>query len=581
MSSSPARTPSTPLALAPQLARRVASQLARRANVPTLGELRAAVRDGAASARSGLGIVLRSGAWLDSRDFTRPGVATVMLRHGVGVGSAHAIHAAAHPDRIAVIDGPLRLSYEQLDERINQTCHALLERCGERRTPVLICMENRWEYLTIWFALFRLGWPVVHASTSSTPDDLRYLMTHSGAQLAFASEQTADVVHEVFGDQRAIVATAHRGARPNSFEGFLWGRASSFPGRRGEQSNNIVYTSGTTGRPKGTVRDFARMGPGEAIGILERLPVARVERHLIVSPLYHSAGQVFALLMTTLGATIHLLPDFEPDAVLETLSRHRITSVFLVPTMIARLLSLPAERFLAAPTPSLHLLISGAAPFPQILRERAIRRFGADVVYDFYGASELGWVTLIGGREMLDRPGSLGRPLRGQELRAVRPDGSVCLPGEVGVIQVRTHSRMDGYLNDDDATDEVFDSGWISVEDTGYVDDDGYLTLVGRTRDMIIRGGVNIYPIEIEQVLARHPGVTDVAVFGVPDDVWGEQVAAAIVPAAADLDIATLDAYARQHLAREKVPRAWHLVDQLPRNPTGKVLKRELRDRFA
>jgi acyl-CoA synthetase (AMP-forming)/AMP-acid ligase II len=251
-------------------------------------------------------------------------------------------------------------------------------------------------------------------------------------------------------------------------------------------------------------------------------------------------------------------------------------------------LDLPEEAHRQNPTPELRALISGAAPFPQNLRERAIERFGARVVFDFYGATELGWVTLINGEEMLERPGSVGRPLAGQEVRILDDEMDEVPRGEVGKIWIRNQHAMSGYLRDRRASEEIRQGDWVTVDDLGYLDDDDYLYLAGRARDMVISGGVNIYPVEIENVLLRHPAVDDAAVIGVADEEWGEMLVAVVVPAAAgeevargDIDAEALEEHAREHLAGYKVPRRWEIVDEIPRNPTGKILKNQLEDRFG
>jgi acyl-CoA synthetase (AMP-forming)/AMP-acid ligase II len=251
----------------------------------------------------------------------------------------------------------------------------------------------------------------------------------------------------------------------------------------------------------------------------------------------------------------------------------------MVPTMIRRILELDASVHALYPTPHLRAVVSGAAPFPQALREKAIVRFGAEHIFDFYGATELGWVTLIRGDEMLDRPGSVGRAVAGQELAIFSEDGQRLPPGEVGLVHVRNQQTMEGYLDNKAATDATRKGAWVGVEDLGRLDEAGYLYIEGRARDMIISGGVNIYPVEIEEVLAKHPEILEVAVVGVPDEDFGERLICCYVSADGEaLEDGELAGFVRDHLARFKVPRQWERFDLLPRNPTGKVLKRALRE---
>lgn len=517
-----------------------------------------------------------------------------MLRHGLSVRTVHAIHAVNHPDRLAMIDESRRLTYAQANEEINRVANALGERFGVRKkTPVILMMENRVEYLVTWFALFRLGASGVHASYRMTADELAYQVEHSGARILFVSPTSLEAAVELkrsredlllqivlVGDQeppegviayRKFVATADTG----------FARADGGPLER-QESTNIVYTSGTTGQPKGTVRNFGKYGLLELSRILDRLPLESGDKHLVVAPIYHSGGQVFTLLNTALAATVVLRPHFDAEDALRSLSQKGINSVFMVPTMLRRVLDLDEETHRQYPTPHLRAIISGAAPFARNLRERAIARFGASTVHDFYGATELGWVTLITGNEMLERPGSVGRPLNGQEVRILDEQMNEVERGEVGKIWVRNQHAMSGYLRDQRASDEIRAGDWVTVDDLGYLDEQDYLYLAGRARDMVITGGVNVYPVEIENVLARHPSVADVAVIGVPDEEWGEKLVAVVVPEDDDaFDAEGLEEHARAHLAGFKVPRRWERIDEIPRNPTGKILKGQLEQRFG
>ncbi|HVY46134.1 MAG TPA: AMP-binding protein, partial [Minicystis sp.] len=323
-----------------------------------------------------------------------------------------------------------------------------------------------------------------------------------------------------------------------------------------------------------------RFGVLEGSRLLDRLPVRIGDRHLVVAPLYHSGAQAFTLVHAALGGTIFLHEHFDAEATLAELSRSRVQSIFLVPTMIRRIVELRGELRARHATPELRALVSGAAEFPDALRRAAIDVFGARVVHDFYGATELGWVTLVDGVDMLARPGTVGRPLAGQAIAILDREGRALPPGETGLVYVRNEQTMSGYLADARATEETRRGPWVTVEDLGRVDGDGYLYISGRERDMVKSGGVNLYPVEIEEVLARHPAVREVAVIGLPDPEWGERLAAVVVPRGA-FDPADVERFARAELASVKVPKEWHVVEELPRNATGKTLKRELRARYA
>jgi fatty-acyl-CoA synthase len=525
-------------------------------------------------------------ALADAHPLTTPSIARLALRAGLSVRTVHAIHAIHTPNRPALVDARGTRTYAEVDRAINRAAHAFRDELGiGRGDAVAIAAENCAEYVITWFALMRLGARAVHASYRSQPAELEYLVGHAGLRAILVSDASLDAASEV-ARSRSRLSVITVGARTGNairFDDLLArARSSDLPQTpaRHEGSESIVYTSGTTGKPKGAVRDFARFGVVEGARVLERLPFRIGDRHLVVAPLYHSAAQAFALIHSALGATIYLHSHFDAEAALNELSRSRIHSVFLVPTMIRRIVELPEAVRAKLPTPELRALVSGASEFPEALRRAAIDAFGAPVVYDFYGATELGWVTLIDGKEMLERPGSVGRPLPGQAVAIFDRQGRELPVGETGLVYVRNEQTMSGYLGDTAATDETRRGPWVTVEDNGRVDADGYLYISGRERDMVKSGGVNLYPVEIEEVIAHHPGVRDVAVIGLPDPEWGERLAAVIVPRG-PLDPADIERFARTKLASVKVPKEWHLVSELPRNATGKTLKRELRTRYA
>ncbi|HET6582862.1 MAG TPA: AMP-binding protein [Nannocystaceae bacterium] len=512
-------------------------------------------------------------------------VARILLARGLGVKSLHALHATADPDRPALVDERRTVTYRECDGEIDAIAAALRDHLGvSRSAPVAVMMENRVEYALVWFALFRLGVTCAHMGRHSTVEELEPLLDRSGARVLVVSDKTFEVAAEVLArrpelDLRVVRVGGGRAVPRVCDYDELCSRGLGGVGRlrvEAGPSDNVVYTSGTTGRPKGAVRDMAAVGPTELFRVLERLPLHTGDKHLVCAPMYHSSGQVFVLINTALGATIHFQERFDPETTLARISGDGIDNLFLVPTMIQRMVDLPDEVHARWPTPQLRALISGAAPFNTSLRERAIARFGADVVFDFYGATELGWVTLIDGHEMLTHAGSVGRAIAGQEIAIMDDEGRRLPPLAVGRVFTRSAQLMVGYLRDD----ETKSGQWLTVDDLGYLDADGYLYITGRARDMVISGGVNIYPVEIENALSKHPEVADVAVIGVPDAEWGERLLAVVVPRAG-FDAAALEAWARERLTSYKIPRRWETLAELPRNPTGKVLKRELVERFS
>ncbi len=514
-----------------------------------------------------------------------PKIAPVVLREGVSIRTIHHVMASLHPDRPAVVDERRTLTFREANDEINRLANAMVQRFGvKRKTPVVVAMKNRVEYLLLWMALSRLGASTIHASWRQTADELAYQVDDSGAKLMFADQSVADAVEtlrETKGlDELQVVGLAEEVGEFN-YTNVVDSSFEDFPHRShtAAASDNVVYTSGTTGRPKGAVRDLAAYGLVEFFRVLQRLPVRTADRHLIVSPMYHSGGQVFSLMNTALGATLYIRSEFDAEETLKAMHREAINTIFLVPTMLRRVLELPHELHQEFPAPALRGIFCGAAPFPQPLRERAIERFGASVIHDFYGATEIGWITLINGEEMLQRPGSVGRPIAGQRVKIVDNRGRELPAGKPGRIYVQNDHIMAGYLGNQEATDEITDEGWMTVEDLGYLDEDGYLYISGRERDMVISGGVNIYPAEIEEILEAHSAVREAAVIGVPDEEWGERLLAVI--AADDVDEQKLKEHAREQLAGYKVPRRWVFVDELPRNPTGKVLKRKLEEEYG
>jgi long-chain acyl-CoA synthetase len=343
----------------------------------------------------------------------------------------------------------------------------------------------------------------------------------------------------------------------------------------------MVYTSGTTGLPKGI-----RRAPASAEQLQRLAETARIAigiepgmRALVSAPLYHSAPAQYVLQAALKDAEIWIEPRFDAEATLRIIERERITHAYLVPTMFTRLLRLAAEIRSRYSVGSLRFVACTGAPFPQGTKARMIEWWGP-VLHESYAASELGWVTHIDSREAERKPGSVGRPIAGVTVKILAEDGTELPRGSAGLVHARSAAVPDfTYANNDEARRKLEHDGLWTLRDVGYLDEDGYLYLVDRLSDMVISGGVNIYPAEIEAALATLPGVVDCAVFGVPDEEFGEALVAAVQPADdASLTPELVRAFLRERLAGYKVPRTVVFRSDLPREETGKIFKRKLRD---
>jgi long-chain acyl-CoA synthetase len=348
------------------------------------------------------------------------------------------------------------------------------------------------------------------------------------------------------------------------------------------------YTSGTTGRPKGVRRPLSGLDPDEQA---ERLPnflamfgVAPHANgvHLAVSPLYHTAVMTFTATSLHAGHTAVLMDGWSPEETLRLIAEHRVTTSHMVPTQFHRLLSLPDEVRMQADTTSLAHVIHAAAPCPIDVKRRMLAWWGP-VIYEYYAATE-GGGTLVTPQEWLERPGTVGRPWPGYEVRVTDDDGADRPAGEPGTVWMSFGAGDFEYHGDAEKTRAGRRDGFFTVGDIGYLDDAGYLFLCDRKADMIISGGVNIYPAEVESALFAHPEVGDVAVFGIPDPEWGEQVKAVVEPASGATPgpelAAELIEFCRERLAGYKCPRSIDFIEAMPREPTGKLLKRKLRDPY-
>ncbi|MFI5284019.1 MAG: class I adenylate-forming enzyme family protein, partial [Candidatus Dormibacterales bacterium] len=339
---------------------------------------------------------------------------------------------------------------------------------------------------------------------------------------------------------------------------------------------SMIYTSGTTGHPKGAWRPNG-VDLANVLQVISIFGFDQDDVHLTCGPGYHSAVSFFTAIHSILGATVVLQSKFDAGGALDLIARHRVTTTFMAPILLQRLVD-EQERS-PRDVSSLRALLLGAAPCPQSLKAKAEAVLG-QVLWEFYGATETGINTVLGPADQLRKPGSCGTAVPGQEIRLVSEDGDEAVVGEPGELMVR-NTWLAEYYRRPDATSGSLHDGFFSVGDIAYRDEEGYFYICDRRIDMIISGGVNVYPAEVEAALSAHPAVQDVAVIGVPDEVWGESVKAIVQrrPSATVTEV-ELIAFCGERLAGFKKPRSVDFVDELPRDAAGKLLKRRLRDGY-
>jgi long-chain acyl-CoA synthetase len=470
---------------------------------------------------------------------------------------------------------------------------------GEGDTVALL-LRNDVPFLEASLAALHLGAYAVPINWHNTPEEVGYILADSGAKALVAH---ADLLHPLRGALPAGltvlgvptppdvaapygIPAAQAALPPGTQEWTAWlerREPSTLPPKA--YRGSMIYTSGTTGQPKGVRRgaatpeqDLRRNGMlAAAFGV--GAGGGGAARTAITGPMYHSAPNGYVLTHAREGSTIVLMPRFDAEGLLALIERHRITHLHMVPVMFVRLLGLPASVRARYDLSSLRWVVHAAAPCPVEVKRAMIEWWG-QVIYEYYGSTELGINTVVDSEAWLARPGTVGRPLAHTDLRIVDEQGHALEPRQVGQIYVRP-GAVTGftYHNQDDKRRAMEREGFLTVGDMGYLDEAGYLFLSDRKIDMIISGGVNIYPAEVEAALLTMPGVRDCAVFGIPDAEYGERVAAAIQPdAGAALSAEGVRAWLGGRLAGYKVPRHLEFHDELPREDSGKIFKRRLRE---
>ena len=493
-------------------------------------------------------------------------------------------HARSMPSSIALCEGERELSWSAWDEQANRLAAALSARGIGEGARVAVRTKNRIEWFVVEAALGKLGALRVAVSFRLRPAEVHYMLEHSGARaIVFDDEAPAELAPAFVGlPSLQLKVALHEGARDVMGWEQLLAESRPEPRFTEKAGGSIVYTSGTTGHPKGVRKSLPADEHTRALlrriseDLKRSIPFQRGDRNLLSAPLNHAAAPASALGTHMRAGTVYLERKFDPESALKVIHEHRITTSFLVPTMLNRIVSLPPAVRARYDVSSMRAITTGASVCPADLKRKVTAYFGP-CLYENYGATEVGLVTMWTPADLEQRADSCGRLLDGVEVRIVDEAHNPLPPGELGEIFVRSPATMASYLGESKSADFTED-GYFTAGDVGKLDADGYLYILDRKKDMIIAGGVNIYPAEIEAVLRAHPSVLDAAVFGAPDAEWGEQVVAVVerVPGAA-LEQAELDAFVAEKLAGYKRPRSLTFVNELPRNAAGKVLKQELR----
>ena len=509
-------------------------------------------------------------------------------RAAAAQGMLHAWWATRIPDRLAVVTPHGDRTYEDLNADINRLARALRARGLRRGDAVALMCTNRPEFIEVLYAASRIGLRLTPINWHLTGEEAGYIVENCEAKAFVCS---ADL-----GEKVAVAAEAGGpGLVMLNVGGYVPGFEMYNSVVAAEDSADIedpvlgtqmLYTSGTTGRPKGVHREGQAPSALAAVNFCgyDEDYQTSVDAHLLTGPLYHAAPLAFSVAVPFLyGVPLVIMDHWEPVETLRLIQEHGVTHTHMVPTMFHRLLALPDEVRERYDLSSLRFVIHGAAPCPVPVKQRLIEWLGP-VVVEYYAATE-GLGTLVDSKTWLDHPGTVGRPMAPGLVKVADDEGNELPPGEVGLVFLKAPAATKfDYFRDADKTAGAYRGDYFTLGDMGYVDDEGYLFLTDRTADLIISGGVNIYPAEVDAVLLEHPTVGDVATIGVPDEEWGEALLAVVqradgVEGNDELAVELMD-FCRARLAHFKCPRRVDFVSELPREDTGKIFKRKLRDAY-
>jgi len=498
------------------------------------------------------------------------------------------LHASSQPGKLAVVDdrpgaGVLSWTYAQLEAEANRLANTLASLGVGPGDKVIWCGPNSPQVVAVINATRKLGAVAVPLNYRLTAAEARYIVIHSDARAAYVDAEYAHLIPALRdgrpGNLRDVVV--YGGGAPAGMHGDdLVAQASAEPPAvETEGTATMIYTSGTTGKPKGAYRKITDQST--AVALIGLIGYAPDDIYLTSGPLYHSGPLAFMSAGLTLGQTVIIQRRFEPEDWLRLVDKYQVTSTFSAPPPIRLVCALPTEVKARYDRSSMRIMLANAAPWSFALKQAYLADFPPDSLWEVYGSTELGVNCVLEPGDQLRKPGSCGKPAPGVEIRLLDADGNEVTgtgPEHSGELYVSSTAVFNQYYKQPESYRAAMHGGFHTVGDLAYRDEEGYYYICDRKNDMIISGGMNVYPAEIEAALEQHPGIFDVAVFGIPSEEWGERVHATVVLAPdASLSAADVIAYARQRLAGYKCPGSVSFADELPRTGSGKLLKRELR----
>jgi fatty-acyl-CoA synthase len=497
------------------------------------------------------------------------------------IGMLPAFNARRTPDRAAIIDDEGSFTYKELDEAANAVAHALLAKGVRGGDGVAILARNHRWFAVAQFGCARVGARIILLNSSFSGPQIKEVSDREGAKLIiYDDEYTEDVskADPPLGKLRALGSTPDSDESPGSTDETLANLVaanSKAPApKASKHSSIIILTSGTTGTPKGANRSLpptlAPIG-----GILSHVPFKANEVTSLPAPMFHALGFLHATIGMFLGSTLVLHSKFKPDQVFEDIEKHKVTAVVVVPVMLSRMLDALEKLDTKPDLSSLRIIFVSGSALGADVAERALKDIGP-VIYNMYGSTEIAFATIAGPEHLKFNSTTAGPAVKGVKVRIYDDNGKELPQGEVGRIFVGTSFPFEGYTGG--GGKQIID-GLLSSGDVGYFDEHGLLYISGRDDEMIVSGGENVFPAEVEDCISGHPDVVEATAIGVEDKEWGHRLRAFVVKKGnANIDEDTIKKHVKDQLAKYKVPREVIFLDELPRNPTGKILKRELRE---